>query len=587
MFTTAGRSVKSGLIAAGVVSSWTWAATLLQSSSVAYKYGVSGPLFYACGAGVQIILFATMAIELKRRSPNAHTVLEGIRARYGTITHCVFIVFCLMCNILVSAMLLAGGSAVVNSLTGMNTIAACFLLPVGVVLYTMFGGVKSTLLTDYAHTIILVVLVFIFAFSAYVSGDKLGSTSKVYDLLVQAAIRHPVEGNAEGSYLTVRSREGAIFFVINLVGNFGTVFLDCGYWNKAIAAHPVAAFPGYVLGGLCWFAIPWLCSTTLGLVALALEGPERMATADVTAGLALPFAAVKMLGSGGAAATLLLIFMAVTSAFSAELIAISSLFTYDIYQAYIHPKASGKTLVDQNAIAAALSPVLGLACALIAWLVTTKKQYGVFTVETTGANNPMLAGNVTALLSPLLFSPALTFIFGRQNYDWESMKNIRKVDDSQVIADANVDIEQVPGQVDTTPDDMEEEMKMLKRTSTIARCLTVIVALCLLIIWPMPMYGSSYVFSKPFFRGWIVVGIIWLFGTAAGIIIFPLYEGRKTMATTFRSMWRDITGRRGKVVSGEIQHGSGVDAANVGGDDEYSSTPEKLSKEIDRTSLKE
>lgn len=49
MFTTAGRSVKSGLIAAGVVSSWTWAATLLQSSSVAYKYGVSGPLFYACG----------------------------------------------------------------------------------------------------------------------------------------------------------------------------------------------------------------------------------------------------------------------------------------------------------------------------------------------------------------------------------------------------------------------------------------------------------------------------------------------------------------------------------------------------------
>lgn len=242
---------------------------------------------------------------------------------------------------------------------------------------------------------------------------------------------------------------------------------------------------------------------------------------------------------------------------------------------------------DQNAIAAALSPVLGLACALIAWLVTTKKQYGVFTVETTGANNPMLAGNVTALLSPLLFSPALTFIFGRQNYDWESMKNIRKVDDSQVIADANVDIEQVPGQVDTTPDDMEEEMKMLKRTSTIARCLTVIVALCLLIIWPMPMYGSSYVFSKPFFRGWIVVGIIWLFGTAAGIIIFPLYEGRKTMATTFRSMWRDITGRRGKVVSGEIQRGSGVDAANVDGDDEYSSTPEKLSKEIDRTSLKE
>lgn len=72
MFSTAGRTVKSGLVASAVVSSWTWAATLLQSSSVAYKYGVSGPLWYASGATVQIILFASIAIELKRRAPNAH-----------------------------------------------------------------------------------------------------------------------------------------------------------------------------------------------------------------------------------------------------------------------------------------------------------------------------------------------------------------------------------------------------------------------------------------------------------------------------------------------------------------------------------
>jgi Na+/proline symporter len=40
-FSTAGRTVKSGLVASAVVSSWTWAATLLQSSGVAYSYGVS------------------------------------------------------------------------------------------------------------------------------------------------------------------------------------------------------------------------------------------------------------------------------------------------------------------------------------------------------------------------------------------------------------------------------------------------------------------------------------------------------------------------------------------------------------------
>ena len=49
---TAGRTVKSGLVASAVVSSWTWAATLLQSTGIAYRYGVSGPFWYASGATV-------------------------------------------------------------------------------------------------------------------------------------------------------------------------------------------------------------------------------------------------------------------------------------------------------------------------------------------------------------------------------------------------------------------------------------------------------------------------------------------------------------------------------------------------------
>lgn len=114
---------------------------------------------------------------------------------------------------------------------------------------------------------------------------------------------------------------------------------NIGYYNKAIAAHPVAALPGYIIGGLSWFAIPWLCATTMGLSALALEGnpafptyPNRMDPADVSAGLVLPYAAVGLLGKTGGLITLLMIFMAVTSATSAQLIAVSSIVTYDIYQ---------------------------------------------------------------------------------------------------------------------------------------------------------------------------------------------------------------------------------------------------------------
>lgn len=135
-----------------------------------------------------------------------------------------------MTNILVTAMLLTGGSAAFTALTGVPTAAACFLLPLGVVVYTMFGGIKATFLTDYVHTLMLLIIIVIFSLTTYATSSILGSPSKVFDLLVKAAADHPVDGNAGGSYLTMRSSEGVIFFVINIVGNFGKFQCKCSTW---------------------------------------------------------------------------------------------------------------------------------------------------------------------------------------------------------------------------------------------------------------------------------------------------------------------------------------------------------------------
>jgi Na+/proline symporter len=44
----------------------------------------------------------------------------------------------------------------------------------------------------------------------------------------------------------------------------------------------------------------------------------------------------------------------------------------------------------QNKWAAMLSPPLGLVCSLTAWLVTASKESGSLTVDSLGANYPML-----------------------------------------------------------------------------------------------------------------------------------------------------------------------------------------------------
>jgi len=129
---SAEKSIKPGLIAVGIVSAWTWAATLLQSksrgltrrllrilkltyrpsckgSAVGFRFGIAGPYAYAAGATVQILLFAILASNLKMKAPNAHTFLEIIGARWGTGAHLVFLFFGFLANVIVSTMLVLGG----------------------------------------------------------------------------------------------------------------------------------------------------------------------------------------------------------------------------------------------------------------------------------------------------------------------------------------------------------------------------------------------------------------------------------------------------------------------------------------------
>ena len=76
------------------------------------------------------------------------------------------------------------------------------------------------------------------------------------------------------------------------------------------------------------------------LAAIALWGPDA-GRAAARAGLVPPAAALFLLGRGGAILMVIMLFMAVTSSGSAELVAVSSLFTYDIYRTYINPNATG------------------------------------------------------------------------------------------------------------------------------------------------------------------------------------------------------------------------------------------------------
>lgn len=716
-FNTAGRNVKIGLTASVIVSQWTWAATLLQSSNVAFSYGVSGPFWYASGATVQILLFGILAIEVKRKAPNAHTFLEIVKARHGSRNHIVFMIFGFLANIIVTAMLLLGGAAVLTDLTGMSTEAALFLMPVSVILYTMIGGLKATFLASYIHSFFIYAFLWMFIFVVYakggskdVCGSKICASSPelegtdlfnpscdcygyfgdcgktpsgpdysqfascqeaggpyvkgadVYDTSCwvtppdchqpvgtpnavfetfgfyqqkykyqfqdpfdtffsgnasaitgyvvdtfatggpdgcvcdfygadKACIVNPCPNaenmilGADGSYLTMTSAGGIIFGIVNIVGNFGTVFVDQSYWQSAVAAKPSATVKGFLLGGMAWFAIPFVQATTLGLACLTMSGvgqPAQMSAAMAGTGIVPPTAASALLGPAGGMCVLIQLFMAITSTGSAELIAVSSLITYDVYYSYINPKANSAELLKvgkyfivafgcfmgvlgvvlkvaglslgwvylamgniigsavypvavtlmwkkTNANACVLGAVGGLCCAFITWFVTASQYFGSVSIDTLGGNYPMLGGNLTAILSSAFITTVGSLLYP-EDFDFEATREIATIGDEPVRY--------------TDPDELD--MDKLDQTYKFSLKYGLGSALIIIVIWPIPMFFSGYTFSKGFWTGWVALNFVW--GILAGLAIcgLPIYESLsgfnkatmgivKTMSTAFHT----------------------------------------------------
>jgi SSS family transporter len=591
-FNTAGRNVKTGLTASVIVSQWTWAATLLQSSNVAWNYGVSGPFWYASGATIQVLLFGILAIELKRRARTCHTVCELVYVRWGKAAHLTFIFFCLVANVIVTSMLLLGGAATVNALTGVDTDLASFLIPWGVILYTAAGGLKATFMASYLHTAIIFLVLVVCVYTVYVkeySSDDIYDRLQIISGLTEAQCQArfstggsisttfyeagtyscgPVVDNNDGSYVTMLSLGGLKFGIINIVGNFGTVFVDQSYWQSAIAAKPASAHKGYLLGGLVWFTIPFALATSLGLAGVALGLP--ITAGEAGSGLVPPATAVHLFGDFGAVMMATMLFMAITSTGSAEGIAVSSLICYDVYRRYINPNATGSQILmisrvvivvfglsmgalgvalnhmglnlgwvyqfmgnaigsavvplwnvlmwkDANATGAIVAAWGGMILALATWLIICQVEFGEITVDNLGTLNPNLGGNIVALGSSALIHVGFS-LASPQNYDFESMGQIEMMEDDQSGLD----------EVDYSPEFLAEAKAWIQKYGWGFTILMVIV-------WPLLSIPAG-VFTKDYWAFWVFISIGWAFTATITIISLPLYESREAILGVFMFM---------------------------------------------------
>jgi Na+/proline symporter len=384
-----------------------------------------------------------------------------------------------------------------------------------------------------------------------------------------------------------------------VAGNFGAVFVDQAYWQSAVAATPAASWKGYILGGLCWFSIPFTFATSLGLAANALSLPLTQDEAD--AGLVPPAAAFVLLGNSGSILILVMLFMAVTSAASGEQIAVSSLVAFDVYRTYINPRASGTSIVKVSRwtifvfgllmgpvavalnhlgialgwlylfmgvlIGAAVFPIafsiswlgcskiaaiagacVGTLLGLIAWLLEGRNiGGGSVTLASLGTDEAMLAGNLVSLLSSGVIS-VLVSVARPARLSWrETTGSIMLVED------------------DPNAHPSEEMLAALDRAMRKIITWGVSLALLFVVVWPLATLAES-TFSLGFFTFWAVLSMVWGLIASIVIIFLPLWEYRSSFVDVFRI----FTGASRRMPLNEIVPTSGQDNSKAADFDDSS-----------------
>jgi urea-proton symporter len=304
----AGRSVGLALGAATAVATWVTSNTTMLAPQFALQLGVWGMLAYST-ASIGLFMFAPMAGRIRRLMPNGYTSAEFILLRYGKPAWYVFLAISIFYALTWMISMGMAGGLLLQSLSGIPYLWGMSVILVVCTLYTVFGGLKAVIGTDFIQSLVILVGIVAVAVAVLTKiplDDVYQSTLKDRPVLLDVFL--PV----------------AVMAVFNnLLFGIGEIFHSNVWWSRAFAFREGVGTRAYFLGGLIWLPIPIAAGfIALAAPALGINIPQVNMVAPLVAG--------HLLGSAGAVLVFVVVFSSIASSIDSLLAATSDLITKDI-----------------------------------------------------------------------------------------------------------------------------------------------------------------------------------------------------------------------------------------------------------------
>jgi len=246
-YLVAARNVGTLSLTTSLVASALGAWILFGPASAATWGGIGSVIGYSLGAAFPMIMFIFLGTKIRKVFPRGSTLTEFIQYKFGKklfkliLILTVFYMFIFLCAEITAV------SMLINYISGTSLWLTATLIIVTTLVYTLYGGLRASILTDNLQFFIVLILLFICAYY-------------LFSLNAESISFHAVKSNSQhllSSKYIPNYTAGLTFFIAvaatNLFhqGNWQRIFaaknnvvLTRSLWMSFIIIIPIVFFMG-------------------------------------------------------------------------------------------------------------------------------------------------------------------------------------------------------------------------------------------------------------------------------------------------------------------------------------------------------
>ena len=221
-YLTADRNVRTLSLTTSLVASALGAWILFGPASAATWGGIGSVIGYALGTAFPMIAFIFLGSRMRKIFPKGKTLTEFIHSKFGSnlfklvLILSIFYMFIFLCAEVTAVSLL------VNYISGTPLWLTSILVIITTLIYTLYGGLRASILTDNIQFFIVLILLFVSIYFLF----NVNSNNITFDVIKNNS-GHLLSANYIPNYTA-----GLTFFIAVAATNL----FHQGNWQRVFAA---------------------------------------------------------------------------------------------------------------------------------------------------------------------------------------------------------------------------------------------------------------------------------------------------------------------------------------------------------------